>query len=1011
MSPDEVVDVIEEICSRRPVLIHQLRASGLFNNVNDSSVGRSGGEISVAPTVPTHPGTPLHRDQKTESAESTWSNVGDDFAAKASMDFPSKPNITVSDCPDRTKNLKANISNTLSPIVPKTTSGFLDPANSRQSSASLFGNSSTDAEEAVLDVHVILQFSTYIYYVKEGEEEQMVVDVLRLGDSSQKCSVSYATNDGSAHAGIKYVATQGVLEFEIGETSKEIAIPILSDDAWDEQREFTIKLSTPQNAILGKYLHTCRVKIIGSICFPSDRHKEMLLASATDPDKLKEIPIYSLILEYFKMNLRHPEIRKRTRQMLILDQTINVYFIWRLLIIQTIIDRLFKSDGCPEDERFWFEILPCPADSSDRNTMLVVMAIFVIVPMVFNHFIEYKRIFWKVGGMSRMTIQANLMRKFLNYDEYSLAKLSQTDLIIAMTRDTFEVVHNGYLKIFPLSLNFWRLIMLLTLQVYNGSIFATIPVIVSPIVLLIFLRIRTPRSMKVSLEQDTAYNEKIRFVGEVLRCYHLITDFAKRPWAVDTFEKKIKDFNMKLILADADTLNNSYMAPWLSIIMIGGWLIVGGMRVVNRQSTIGEFVTNLEVFNALGQAWMIIYVIMLQMMYSCPSLFRLTRYLNLPTDVEKRMRLNRRRRKEGEQARQLARAELISGLGSMASGTSISSSAGPQTNGKAGRCQGTTGDMGSSLMNSYATSSTQVYAADNVQIGFEKVCYHYNIGLWNAIRHRGSIAAADGVGIKGSTFKFAQGKLVTLIGSSGEGKSTMLKLLSGVLLPESGYVMIPPHLRVLHCSQEPIFFCDTLYNNLTYGVPKGDPDGRIERVRAICERLLLPDRVLEFLSEEHMNGKHDDITVDWGEVLRLTERYLLVQARALIANPEVLVLHKPTLACEERLALNTFSMLREFCQQRGLEMDRAMLAHRRPRTCICSTIAKEGIALSDHVLNVQKSGTVREMTEKEIEDIVTKLSVPRQPILERNSTCASISDRLSQVNDRISQASPLEPLS
>merc|ERR1739848_727838 len=105
------------------------------------------------------------------------------------------------------------------------------------------------------------------------------------------------------------------------------------------------------------------------------------------------------------------------------------------------------------------------------------------------------------------------------------------------------------------------------------------------------------------------------------------------------------------------------------------------------------------------------------------------------------------------------------------------------------------------------------------------------------------------------------------------GKSLLLKLIGGVLIPDAGELLIPPHLRVLHISQEPVFFHDTLYANLTYCVMVGDPDGDPSRVLAICHRLKVSDQVCLFLDPG--NRERFETKAHWNEVLSMTQRVLL----------------------------------------------------------------------------------------------------------------------------------------
>ncbi len=69
--------------------------------------------------------------------------------------------------------------------------------------------------------------------------------------SSQPVSVSYTTADGTAIAGNDYIPVSGTLVFSPGETSKTIAVSLLSDTQGDEGDEtFTLILSNATGATL-----------------------------------------------------------------------------------------------------------------------------------------------------------------------------------------------------------------------------------------------------------------------------------------------------------------------------------------------------------------------------------------------------------------------------------------------------------------------------------------------------------------------------------------------------------------------------------------------------------------------------------------------------------------------------------------------------------------------------------------------------------------------------------------
>ncbi|WP_188261485.1 cellulase family glycosylhydrolase [Azospirillum tabaci] len=67
---------------------------------------------------------------------------------------------------------------------------------------------------------------------------------------SQAVTVDYATADGTAKAGSDYLATSGKLTFAAGETTKTVAVKVLSDDVTEGIENFSLKLSNPTQATI-----------------------------------------------------------------------------------------------------------------------------------------------------------------------------------------------------------------------------------------------------------------------------------------------------------------------------------------------------------------------------------------------------------------------------------------------------------------------------------------------------------------------------------------------------------------------------------------------------------------------------------------------------------------------------------------------------------------------------------------------------------------------------------------
>ncbi len=69
--------------------------------------------------------------------------------------------------------------------------------------------------------------------------------------ASQPVTIAYATSDGTALAGTDYVATQGTLTFQPGETSKSINVAVLPTTS-QSSRSFTLTFSSPTGATLAQ---------------------------------------------------------------------------------------------------------------------------------------------------------------------------------------------------------------------------------------------------------------------------------------------------------------------------------------------------------------------------------------------------------------------------------------------------------------------------------------------------------------------------------------------------------------------------------------------------------------------------------------------------------------------------------------------------------------------------------------------------------------------------------------
>ncbi len=96
----------------------------------------------------------------------------------------------------------------------------------------------------------VLRFAAAEYRTSEASGQVLAV-VQRLGNTATPVTVSFATQDGTARAGIDYVATSGTLDFAAGQASAIIAVTLINHPE-PQTVAFRIVLAGPTGgAILG----------------------------------------------------------------------------------------------------------------------------------------------------------------------------------------------------------------------------------------------------------------------------------------------------------------------------------------------------------------------------------------------------------------------------------------------------------------------------------------------------------------------------------------------------------------------------------------------------------------------------------------------------------------------------------------------------------------------------------------------------------------------------------------
>ncbi|CAE7512922.1 unnamed protein product [Symbiodinium necroappetens] len=101
------------------------------------------------------------------------------------------------------------------------------------------------------------------------------------------------------------------------------------------------------------------------------------------------------------------------------------------------------------------------------------------------------------------------------------------------------------------------------------------------------------------------------------------------------------------------------------------------------------------------------------------------------------------------------------------------------------------------------------------------------------------------------------------------------------------------------------------------------------------------------------------------DVLSHTQQAKLGLARALVANPDVLVLHKPGMPYDDRTSHMVLEVIRSHVANRGLGYPSDPMT-RSPRTCLFTSSKRYGLQLADRIYLIGPTGEIRQVSADEV---------------------------------------------
>jgi ATP-binding cassette subfamily B protein RaxB len=194
-----------------------------------------------------------------------------------------------------------------------------------------------------------------------------------------------------------------------------------------------------------------------------------------------------------------------------------------------------------------------------------------------------------------------------------------------------------------------------------------------------------------------------------------------------------------------------------------------------------------------------------------------------------------------------------------------------------------------------------------------------------------------------------KGDKVVIVGPSGGGKTTLLKILLGALRPESGQMLLngaplfTEHMRDYRSmigvvSQDDVLYAGTILDNISFFDPSLDSDMALQAAMTAQ----ISDEIFK------MPMKFQSLVGDMGSALSGGQKQRLLLARALYKNPQILFIDEGTSHLDVETERNVYANLQE------LDLTLVSVAH-RPHALAS---AKRVVSVSD--------GCVKEMNRSEI---------------------------------------------
>eukprot|EP00929_Paragymnodinium_shiwhaense_P002949 TRINITY_DN10329_c0_g1_i1.p1 TRINITY_DN10329_c0_g1~~TRINITY_DN10329_c0_g1_i1.p1 ORF type:complete len:879 (+),score=178.62 TRINITY_DN10329_c0_g1_i1:149-2785(+) len=766
----------------------------------------------------------------------------------------------------------------------------------------------------------IVQFAQEMHYALEGEDLQLEIDIMRIGDCRGPCSIECYTEDGSAQAGSKYVAKTEMVTFQTGEDFAHFSVNIIDDPLSDATLEFKVRMRNPKGCQVAMDMDITRIKIIDDDRFPSELGAACL--DGLGDENISDMVWLSLMREYIWRNFNVPGVSWRTVIYVTIDQMHNLYFLLKTFLNIYMVDCLFSSTD-EAKEQLW---------QGSRWQSAIGVVLGFAVPFLLLRSADVVKLNMDLEGLSTEFLVKGLFRRYLCWDESSLIKVPENIIVAAIVQESLEIVCSGYLKMLSM-IRILGKFVLVFFFLYRQRGNRAFQVLIFPLVGTCMVHHQFRQIMK---RRETVSQEEHRLsniVHKTASSYEIVVDYRKRPAMTAHCEDKVRAVRKARVASQLALVNLVNFYPGLSVILVSACILLNCNMAddTSQSSSVGKILAMIGIYFDLGEEFKGVSDDIIELLGAIEMLKGMTDLMNMPLNLQDKRILGLNQKEEMvRRVHQLTHKKV----------RKLAHPMGQKQHG-------------------HLDIDELPFTFTNVKFEFMKPAPSGSA----MPSDMSSKSESSKVSLTMNDTEIKPGAMIAIIGGQAAGKATLLDLICGKMSPTTGTIFIPCHYRVLRVTSATITLEASLWENLTFGTTQtSDQKALIARVRGIILRLGLV-RPLKLLDEEIKNGlmpepvqhgKSGD--AGWWSTVSAADLAGLHLARALVANSEVLCLHHPMLHYNEHERDIIMNMLAEYVEERGCCLDGPKL-NRRPRS-IFYTARNSDVAklYADKVFEIKGGG-------------------------------------------------------